>query len=303
MRHQRVYRFITELINDSSEVTLSVLLTKALTIAKQTGDAELEQWIRLEMSGYFDTNSALTSDVRVPNYRRVPGQYHDLYGRPLIINDPDLFQIVNNYYIREGVAELEKLSQKDKLLSFRNPHVNKMINEKFDVDVDSFSYSSNSLISVLTEIRNTLIGKLVEIQEAMANEMSGNTDGLPIHSSLSHLHPIIQQSAGALYNDGHYRQAILDSYIALVDAVKIKSGKHDLDGTSLMQTVFSMKNPVLKVSSNPDEQLGFMWLFSGAVMGIRNPKAHSLIEQNDPQRALEWLSFASVLLRVLDDSK
>ena len=115
-------------------------------------------------------------------------------------------------------------------------------------------------------------------------------------------HPTVQRIAGELYKNGHYRQAILDTYISVVDSVKVKSGMHDLDNTPLMQNVFSPKSPTLKISESSDEQLGFMWLFSGAVMGIRNPKAHRLIEQNDPQRTLEWLSFASVLLRVLDDS-
>jgi len=60
---------------------------------------------------------------------------------------------------------------------------------------------------------------------------------------------------------------------------------------------------IIKISDDPDEQLGFIWLFSAAVMGIRNPKAHRLIQQKDPQRAFEWLSYASVLLRVLDDAE
>jgi hypothetical protein len=70
-----------------------------------------------------------------------------------------------------------------------------------------------------------------------------------------------------------------------------------------MQKVFSKNNPILKVSDNEDEQLGFMWLFSGSVMAIRNPKAHSLIEQNNPERTLEWLAFASVLFKILDESE
>ena len=65
----------------------------------------------------------------------------------------------------------------------------------------------------------------------------------------------------------------------------------------------SAKTPIIKISDDVDEQLGFMWMFSGAVMGIRNPKAHTLIPQTNPQKTLEWLSFASVLLRALDDAE
>ncbi|MNI81936.1 hypothetical protein D3C73_1385930 [compost metagenome] len=70
-----------------------------------------------------------------------------------------------------------------------------------------------------------------------------------------------------------------------------------------MQTVFSTKNPLLVVSENGDEQLGYMWLFSGAVMGIRNAKAHTVDEHPDKQTTLEILGFASFLLKILDNAK
>jgi uncharacterized protein (TIGR02391 family) len=120
---------------------------------------------------------------------------------------------------------------------------------------------------------------------------------------LEGLHPRVQEVSGPLYRDGHYRQAILDAYIALADDVRKASGLGDLDNTPLMQQAFSPKKPILQVSEDEGEQQGFMWLYSGAVMGIRNPKAHRLVEQKDPQRALEWLAFASVLFRVLDDAR
>ncbi|SRR6266540_609756 len=124
----------------------------------------------------------------------------------------------------------------------------------------------------------------------------------PAPLSIEGLHPRVIAVSGELYRQGYYRQAILDSYIALVEEVKRRTGLA-ADNTPLMQTAFSVKNPRLVVGDDDDEQLGFMWLFSGAVMGIRNPKAHRLVPQNDPQRALEWLAFASVLFRVLDDAR
>jgi hypothetical protein len=36
---------------------------------------------------------------------------------------------------------------------------------------------------------------------------------------------------------------------------------------------------------------------------IRNPKSHRLVEQDDPQRALEYLGMVSVLFRRLDDAE
>ena len=303
MNQKKLLLLLDEVLQKATEINISEVLPKALTLAKLLDDSDFEKWILLEASGYYNTNSALTNGVFVPDYRKVPGQYYDKMNNPLIIDDPDLFQVVNNYPLRDSVAELEAIEKKDKILSFRNPTVMQMLKEKLGVEVDTFRFSTSSTKGVLNEIRNYIISWILEKQKEVtknANNMNINIDS-PIE--LSNLHPIVQKTAGELYQNGHYRQAILDTYIALVEAIKVKSGKHDLDNTPLMQNVFSAKNPVITVSNDPDEQLGFMWLFSGAVMGIRNPKAHRLIDQNDPQRTIEWLSFASVLLRVLDDSK
>jgi uncharacterized protein (TIGR02391 family) len=136
------------------------------------------------------------------------------------------------------------------------------------------------------------------------NSLIENLKTKTIHSSFnfSALHPIVKTISAELFRNGHYRQAILDTYIALVQQVKAKSNS-DLDNSKLMQKVFSSEKPIIKVSEDADERVGFMWLFTGAVMGIRNPRAHNLTEEEDPQRAFELLAFASALFRVIDDSQ
>lgn len=57
------------------------------------------------------------------------------------------------------------------------------------------------------------------------------------------LHPLIANACTGLYRDGHYRQAILDGSIALVNLVKDRLGINDLDGADLMRKVFSRKSP------------------------------------------------------------
>lgn len=73
-----------------------------------------------------------------------------------------------------------------------------------------------------------------------------------------------------------------------------------------MEHVFSPKNPVLKINnladqSDVDEQKGFMNLFSGAVSGLRNPRAHKIIK-DDPEMALEFIAFISLLAKIADKS-
>jgi hypothetical protein len=48
--------------------------------------------------------------------------------------------------------------------------------------------------------------------------------------------------------------------------------------------------------------LGFMWFFSGAVAGMRNPRAHKIIK-DDPERALEFIAFISLLAKLVDEAK
>lgn len=120
------------------------------------------------------------------------------------------------------------------------------------------------------------------------------------------LHPEIEKQVGQLYRDGHYAEAIEKAVKVLNNLVRLRSSE-ELDGIPLMQKVFSKNNPILKFNdlentSDKDEQEGFMYLFSGAVMGLRNPRAHRIIK-DDPERALEFIAFVSLLAKMLDTTR
>lgn len=142
-------------------------------------------------------------------------------------------------------------------------------------------------------------------REAVATVIA-ELDGMPPSpvSGLDryNLDPRVVEAAGRLFKDGHYRQAVLDTYIALNVAVKTRAERPDLDGTAMMQQVFSVRNPILSLSNDPNEQQGNMNLFAGAMAAIRNPRAHAL-DDNAPEavdETLELLAFASTLFRRLD---
>jgi hypothetical protein len=82
------------------------------------------------------------------------------------------------------------------------------------------------------------------------------------------LHSAIVGAAERLYLDRHYPQAVFEAGKALIDLVKAKSGIA-LDGAPLMQSVFSVNNPILAFNdlsdqSDRDEQQGLMHLYTGA---------------------------------------
>ena len=121
------------------------------------------------------------------------------------------------------------------------------------------------------------------------------------------LHPAIERAVGRLFRDGHYANAVEDAVKALNALVRLNSGIDDKDGTALMEYVFSPKSPVLKFndlmdSSDLDEQKGFMMMFSGAVAGLRNPRAHKIIK-DDPEMALEFIAFISLLAKLADKAR
>lgn len=120
------------------------------------------------------------------------------------------------------------------------------------------------------------------------------------------LHPAIAKAASELFLDGHYSNAVEDAVKALNNVVRLNSGVNN-DGVALMQQVFSPNKSVLKFNllndeSDRNEQKGFMNLFKGAVAGLRNPRAHKII-QDDPERAREFIRFISLLSKLADEAE
>ncbi len=137
-------------------------------------------------------------------------------------------------------------------------------------------------------------------EEALAQDERADLSVL-----LSQIHPRIRKRAESLFRTGHYSDSILAAFKEISIMVKEKA-ELDMDGKSLMSEVFRATDPriklnTLKTQSERDEQEGFMLLFMGAMQGIRNPQAHDNIDQRDPVRTLEYLAFASVLARKIDE--
>lgn len=153
-----------------------------------------------------------------------------------------------------------------------------------------------------------MLGGLIARLEEKKTELAARTP--PSGSSLFgrfNLHPRIREVARELYVDGHPWEAVFAASKALVNYVKERSGRHDLDGAPLMRTVFSAKDPILVFNSlvdqtDRDEQEGMMHLFEGAVLAIRNPGGHSFPEGSD-QRAMEYICFLSLLAFRVQEAK
>jgi uncharacterized protein (TIGR02391 family) len=110
-----------------------------------------------------------------------------------------------------------------------------------------------------------------------------------------------------LYVSGHFSLAIQEAFKALEKFVQGRVG-NSASGATLMDQVFSPKHPQLAWStrgkqSEQDEHSGYHRMFAGAVQGIRNPCAHEFNWVDDPETALELLSFVQHLLRKAKSAK
>ena len=149
-----------------------------------------------------------------------------------------------------------------------------------------------------------MLTSLPEKKLPKGHEVKGNHVG-PLNLEAL-LHPLIIDSAYQQYLDGHFRDAVLNSVIALFDYIREKTSLKE-DGDKLIGKAFSLSDPHIILSelnseSGQSDQKGFMQIFQGTYQGIRNPKAHSLTHDLTREKASQYLVFASLLARRLDEA-
>ncbi len=122
------------------------------------------------------------------------------------------------------------------------------------------------------------------------------------------LHPKVIATSLHHYEDGNYRNAVLDAIVGVFDLIRDKTGLRGIDGEDLIGKVFSVKNPMLIIAdigdeSGKNEHAGFMQMLQGAYKGIRNPKSHSLAHDLNGVSAGQYLVFISLLARRIDEAE
>lgn len=163
---------------------------------------------------------------------------------------------------------------------------------------DGYRKGIAEALSHIATIRKIFREELEDYEEDPTARITHAFGELSIHSDIA-------AAAGPLVDGGHYANAVEDACKALEALVQRLSGRPDLSGVGLMQTVFSANGPILKVADDlsttagQDEQRGTMHLFEGAIFALRNPRAHSL-RNDDPERAIECIAFVSLLAKIAE---
>lgn len=108
------------------------------------------------------------------------------------------------------------------------------------------------------------------------------------------------ERALALFRSGFYEEAVQRAAQALLNDLKERAGRDDLDGEALFNQAFSAQNPLLQFSERAtrlerDQHDGFRHLGVGMTRYLRNVVTHGEEFDLDARKALIWLAFISAL--------
>ncbi|HUG10996.1 MAG TPA: TIGR02391 family protein [Opitutaceae bacterium] len=146
---------------------------------------------------------------------------------------------------------------------------------------------------------------------ALQDEVGATVQSTPqtLHDPIwQDIHPSIVESSKSLFDEGFCGDAVDAAFkqvnITVKRIVKAKTSK-ELDGSGLMTTAFSPNQPVIALADQSTEsgkniQQGFMRIFEGAMIGIRNPGAHDNIEIK-ADRARHLIYLASLLSHMIEE--
>ncbi len=124
--------------------------------------------------------------------------------------------------------------------------------------------------------------------------------------STRNIHPDLPPDVRNLFDNGHYAQATFEAMKYVDEEVQRISSEADF-GKSLMMRVFGGNPPKLPLNpgmtpTEQGEQEGYKFIFAGGMQAIRNPRGHKTGIADDLDTCLDHLSFASMLLRRLEDA-
>jgi len=215
--------------------------------------------------------------------------------------------------IEDLKSQLKNLYIIDERVTFNLPEY-----ERFQSDLCKFIYEnhfqntpewstiSNNLIYRSTEVLVWQDADIIMIQlEKLHRRLLTQIN----EGFWSYVHPLITAISQQKFVNRHYADAVESAFKEINSRLKKiyrKQRGEEKDGSKLMKQIFSVDNPLLifeglDSASGKNVQIGYMEIFSGAMTGIRNPKAHeNQIITRDA--AIKRLVFAGLLMDKIDEA-
>lgn len=115
------------------------------------------------------------------------------------------------------------------------------------------------------------------------------------------LHPTIAEEAWLSFVRGRFAAAVFEAMRAVEIAVREAGGFAQKQvGTKLMQAAFGQGGLLRDPEADTAEEDGLMHLFIGAMGSYKNPHSHRNVAMEDAGEAIEIVTLASHLLRIVD---
>ncbi|HQZ25875.1 MAG TPA: TIGR02391 family protein [Flavobacterium sp.] len=123
-----------------------------------------------------------------------------------------------------------------------------------------------------------------------------------------YLHPKVYELAKQRFENGEFADAVLACLREANHIIKkytLSKTGNEYDGAVLMTRAFSVNNPVIQFADITTEtgrniQQGYMKMFEGMIIGIRNPKSHENMYP-DKVKTVHFLYQASFIFVKLDE--
>ncbi len=160
----------------------------------------------------------------------------------------------------------------------------------------NFVDSAENIFGILLSATEIVLFK--QRSASVNNGLASNSD---VSKESDKLHPRLKAKCLDHLIAGKYDDAILNAGIVIEVHTRTLANLEDTDfGVNLMRTAFKPDAPKLKYSDVKSEQQAVMELFSGFIGVFKNPQSHRHVGISDYQIAVEVVSFANLLCRILD---
>lgn len=160
---------------------LSFALNKLAILANQKNLHDFRVWIHYELNGYTEEVHKKPKDNQIPTYRNLPVIWRDLYGRPLLIEDPKLFKLLSNFPVRQGVAELEGYMDKGIIMI---PEHLPILSQLAGVQMKGGFVAKEALFSLFNTIRLESLRRLSEFCMDIDSDSAKIKPTLPVSTSV-----------------------------------------------------------------------------------------------------------------------
>lgn len=159
----------------------------------------------------------------------------------------------------------------------------------------------------LNDYENILARDIPQAEVIAENHARAQGETQATHGFEEMLHPVVRNCSMMLYTNGHYRESVINSIVAIFDLIRERTGLAQ-DGAALAGEAFSLDRARLVFSeieseSGKSDQKGFMQIIQGMYLGIRNPKSHSLAHDLDKEKTAQYLVFSSLIARRVTEAK